>query len=570
MSVAEYWQKFTELSQYAPPIIAEERDKCRKFKQGLRKEIRTPVTSMANWLDFNQLVEMTTRVERSLADDEQLQRGNEAVVGLTDRGSRLPVTIQTNGSQFRGTSWQGSKKRKSRPLASAVSRLEMPRAGESLVSTDRKLMCPSYGKRHFGVCYDGRGDFYVDLLPLDLLEFDAILGMDFLSKYRVSVEFYKKEVMLRKSSGQDTVLVGSKRLTAGSLISAGKGKKLLSKGCKVYLAHVVIAQRKELNPEDVPMVNEFWDVFPEELLGLPPDREVEFTIDLIPGTTPISQTPYKMASTELKELKLRGATVFSKVDLRSGYHQLKVKEADIPKSAFRTRYEHYEFLVMPFGLTNAPAVFMDLMNRVFHPYLDQLVIVFIDDILVYFGNRVVFLGHVFSVDGISVDSQQTEAIVNWERPMTISEIRSFLGLAGYYRRFVEGFSKIALPLTNLTRKGVRFEWSSKCEHSFQELKQRLVSALVLTLPVLEKEGRMYVPNKLRLKQAILEEAHSSAYAMHPGSTKMYKTLKRSYWWTGMKRDIAEYVDRCLTYQQVKPERQRPAGLLNPLTVTEWK
>ena len=163
--------------------------------------------------------------------------------------------------------------------------------------------------------------------------------------------------------------------------------------------------------------------------------------------------------------QLQGASVFSKIDLRSGYHQLKIKETDILKMAFRTRYGHYEFLVMPFRLTNAPVAFMDLMNKVFHPYLDQFVIVFIDDILVYskdvdehaihlrivlqtlrdrglyvkfskcefWLNEIVFLGHVISGAGIFVDPRKLEAIVNWEQPKNVFEVRSFLGLARYYR-----------------------------------------------------------------------------------------------------------------------------------------
>ena len=202
---------------------------------------------------------------------------------------------------------------------------------------------------------------------------------------------------------------------------------------------------EEVELEDIPVVRDFGDVFPEDLPGLPPERDIEFAIDLIPGTAPISLPPYRMAPAELKELKaqlqelvdkgfvrpsvspwgapvlfvkkkdgslrlcidyrqlnkvtirnkyplpriddlfdqLQGAKVFSKIDLRSGYHQLRIKESDIPKTAFRSRYGHYEFLVMSFGLTNAPAAFMDLMNRVFSPFLDRFVIVFIDDILVY-------------------------------------------------------------------------------------------------------------------------------------------------------------------------------------------
>ena len=208
---------------------------------------------------------------------------------------------------------------------------------------------------------------------------------------------------------------------------------------------MIDTRKTEAKLEDIPVVNEFQDVFPVEFPGLPPDRDVEFTIELLPGTAPISVTPYRMDPIELRELKtqlqellekgyirpsispwgapvlfvkkkdgtlrlcidyrqlnrvtiknkyplprvddlfdqLQGVRVFSKIDLRSKYHQLRIANADVPKTAFRTRYGHYEFLVMPFGLTNAPAVFMDLMNKVFQPYLDKFVIVFIDDILVY-------------------------------------------------------------------------------------------------------------------------------------------------------------------------------------------
>ena len=196
--------------------------------------------------------------------------------------------------------------------------------------------------------------------------------------------------------------------------------------------------------------------------------------------------------------QLQGVTCFSKIDLRLGYHQLRIKKEDIPKTAFRTRYGHYEFLVMSFGLTNAPAAFMDLMNRVFKPFLDQFVIVFIDDILVYskskeeheqhlkvvlqilrehrlyakfskcefWLNEVAFLGHIISKEGIKVDPRKIEAIQQWPRPTSVTEIRSFLGLAGYYRRFVKDFSKIAAPLTKRTQKNVQFQWSDDCEESF--------------------------------------------------------------------------------------------------------
>nr|GFC31088.1 putative reverse transcriptase domain-containing protein [Tanacetum cinerariifolium] len=208
------------------------------------------------------------------------------------------------------------------------------------------------------------------------------------------------------------------------------------------------------------------------------------------------------------------SSVYSKIDLRSDYHQLRVREEDIPKTAFRTRYGHYEFQVMPFGLTNEPAVFMDLMNRVCKTYFDKFVTVFIDDILNYSKNekeheehlkailellkkeelyakfskcefwipKVQFLGHGIDSQGIYVDPTKIKSIKDWASPRSPTEIRQFLGLAGYYRRFIEGFSKIAKPMTKLTQKKVKFECGNKQEAAFQLLKQKLCSAPILALP----------------------------------------------------------------------------------------
>ncbi|GJS71735.1 hypothetical protein Tco_0704576 [Tanacetum coccineum] len=189
--------------------------------------------------------------------------------------------------------------------------------------------------------------------------------------------------------------------------------------------------------------------------------------------------------------QLQGSKVYSKIDLRSGYHQLRVREEDIPKTSFRTRYGHYEFQVMPFGLTNTPAVFMDLMNWMCKPYQDRFVIVFIDDILIYSKSRKEHEGHLKLIlkllkeeefEGIHVDPTKIEAIKDWASPKTPTEIRQFLGLAGHYRRFIEGFSKIARPMTKLTQKSVRFDWGEKAEAAFQLLKHKLCSALILALP----------------------------------------------------------------------------------------
>ncbi|WVZ62795.1 hypothetical protein U9M48_012497, partial [Paspalum notatum var. saurae] len=243
--------------------------------------------------------------------------------------------------------------------------------------------------------------------------------------------------------------------------------------------------------------------------------------------------------------QLGGATVFSKIDLRSGYHQIKVQEEDIPKTTFSTRYGLYEYLVMSFGLTNAPAFFMYLMNLVFMNELDKFVVVFIDDILVYSKNEkeheehlrivlsrlrehklyakfnkcafclkeVAFLGHVLSPKGVAVDPSKVEDVLNWKQPQTVIEIRSFLGLAGYYRRFIKDFSKIAKPMTALTQKNAKFAWSSKCEEAFGTLKKLLTSAPVLAQPDITKPFDVYCDaSGSGLGCVLMQEGRVIAYA----------------------------------------------------------
>ncbi|GJS54300.1 reverse transcriptase domain-containing protein [Tanacetum coccineum] len=584
--------------------------------------------------------------------------------------------------------------------------------------------------------------------------------------------------------------------------------------------------------EGIVVVRDFPEVFSDDLSGLPPIREMKFRIELIHGATPVAKSPYRLAPSELEELsgqqkelqdkgfirpssspwgapvlfikkkdgsfrmcidykelnkltvknryplpriddlfdQLQGSQFFSKIDLRSGYHQLRVHKDDIPKTAFRTRYGHFEFTVMPFGLTNAPAIFMDFMNRVCRPYLDKFVIVFIDNILIYSKTQkenvehlrlvlellkkeklyakfskcefwlreVQFLGHVINGNGIHVDPSKIKAVKNWKAPRTPTEVRSFLGLAGYYHRFIENFFKIAKSLTILTQKSKTFEWGEEQELAFQTLKDKLCNVPILALPdglkdfvvycdasgiglgcVLMKRGkviayasrqlkiheenytthdlelgavmfalkiwrrylygtkcviytdhkilqhifsqkelnmrqhwielfsdydcnhpgkanvvadalsrkekvkpkrvramnmilqssikdrilaaqkeavdefaglqkgldemieqrsdgtlyyldRIWVPLKGEVRTLIMDEAHKSKYFVHPGADKMYYDLRDRYWWPGMKKDIAEYVSKCLTCLKVKAEHQRPSGLLQQPEIPVWK
>ncbi|WVZ57864.1 hypothetical protein U9M48_008199 [Paspalum notatum var. saurae] len=589
--------------------------------------------------------------------------------------------------------------------------------------------------------------------------------------------------------------------------------------------------------EGIRVVCEYPDVFPDELPCMPPDREVEFLIELLPGTAPIAKRQYRVAPKEQELIKenidellgkgfirpssspwafpvlfvdkkdgtrrmcvdyralndvtiknkyplpridnlfdqLQGACVFSKIDLRSGYHQMKIRPFDIPKTAFITRFGLYEYIVMSFGLTNAPAYFMNLMNKVFMEYLDKFVVVFTDDILIYskteeeheehlrlvlqklrdhklyaklskcefWLDQVPFLGHIVSKGGIMVDPSKISSVMDWKVPKLI------------LRRFIESFSRIAKPMTSLLEKGVPFNWTKERQAAFDELKKRLTTAPVLTLPDLtksftvycdaSKEGlgcvpmrggkhevnypthdpelallcmlkirrhylfgnkceiytdhkslkyiftqnelnmrqrrwlelikdydleihyhpgkanvvadalsrksyvnmavafqmpfelcvefeslnlgfvhhttvatfeaeptleqeirnhqktdekiqeireqiklgkaphfredeqgtvwyknRICVPDVDSIKKLILSETHDTAYSIHPGNTKMYHDLKERFWWYGMKRAVAEYVAVCDTCQRVKAEHQRPAGLLQPLKIPEWK
>ncbi|GJS73156.1 putative reverse transcriptase domain-containing protein, partial [Tanacetum coccineum] len=282
--------------------------------------------------------------------------------------------------------------------------------------------------------------FNIDLMPVEIGSFDVIIGMDWLSKYHAVIFCAEKIVR-----------------------------------CHVFLAHVTAKKAEDKSEEkrleDVPIVRDFHEVFPEDFLGIPPTRQVEFQIDLVPGAAPVARAPYRLAPSEMKELsdqlqelsdkgfirpssspwgapvliddlfdQLQGSSFYSKIDLRSGYHQLRVREEDIPKTAFRTRYGHYEFQVMPFGLTNAHAVFMDLMNQVCKPYLDKFVIVFIDDILIYSKSKQEHEEHLKLIlefvrnkemtyfQGIHMDHAKIESIKDWASPKTATEIRQFLGI----------------------------------------------------------------------------------------------------------------------------------------------
>nr|GEX59451.1 putative reverse transcriptase domain-containing protein [Tanacetum cinerariifolium] len=300
--------------------------------------------------------------------------------------------------------------------------------------------------------------FSIDLMPVEMGSFDVIIGMDWLVKYHVVIVC--DETLVRVPVGDGILIFHGNGSINGNesrlnIISCTKTQRYLLKGCPIFLAHVTIKEAKDKSKEkqleDVPIVQDFLEVFPKDLPGIPPTRQVEFQINLVPGAAHVARASYRLALSEMKELSDQlkeiadkgfirpRSSVYTKIDLRSGYHQLRVREEDIPKTVFRTRYGHYEFQVMPFGLTNAPTMFTDLMNRVCKPLLDKFVIVFINDILIYSKNKQEHEEHLKLIlellkreqfQGVHVDPAKIEFIKDWASPKTATEIRQFLGLAG--------------------------------------------------------------------------------------------------------------------------------------------
>ncbi|GKB61875.1 putative reverse transcriptase domain-containing protein [Tanacetum coccineum] len=363
-------------------------------------------------------------------------------------------------------------------------------------------------------------------MPIELGSLDVIIGMDWLAKYQAIIVYAEK--IVRIPWGNEMLIVRSDKRNWGNetrlnIISCTKTQKYMPKGCPIFLAHVTTKETEDKSEkkrlEDVLIVRNFLKVFPEDFLGLPPTRQVEFQIDLILGDAPVARAPYRLALSKMKELsdqpqelsekgfirpsssswgalvflsktRIDRSSVYSKIDLQSGYHQLRVREEDILKTAFRTRYGHYDFQVIPFGLTNA------LANKKEHE-----------------EHLKAILDCLRKRSCIQVDPAKIESIKYWASPKTPTEIQKFLGLARYYRRFIEGFSKIAKPMTKLTHKKVKFIWGDKQEAAFQLLKQKLCSASILALPKGSKDFIAYCDASIKgLGSVLMQIEKVIAYA----------------------------------------------------------
>nr|GEW93299.1 putative reverse transcriptase domain-containing protein [Tanacetum cinerariifolium] len=370
--------------------------------------------------------------------------------------------------------------------------------------------------------------FEIDLMPIELGTFYVIIGMDWLVKHDavtvcgekvVRIPYWKEMLIVESDKGVS-------RLKVISCITARNAGAALVARAPYRLAP---SEMKELSIQLQELLEKGFIHPSSSLWGAPvlfvkkKDGSFKMCIDYRELNKLIVKNRYPLLRINDLFDQLQGSSVYSKIDLRSGYHQLCIKEEDNPITTFRTRYGHFEFQVMPFGLTNAPAVFMDLMNRVCKPYLDKFVIVFIDDILVYskdveehekhlkiilellkkerlyakfskcdfWLDSIQFLGHVIDHSGVHVDPAKTKAIKSLAAPMTPTEVRKFLGLAGYYRRFIEGFYLISKPLIKLTQKNKKYEWGKEEEESFQTLKKKLYSAPILAFPKGTKDFVVY-------------------------------------------------------------------------------
>jgi len=415
------------------------------------------------------------------------------------------------------------------------------------------------------------------------IKHDIILGMDWLRRTNPEIDWQKQKITINQE-GRKIKLIPDVPPEAQDLgvISALQLKAAAAKGEELFCLMISKKEQqepeeKETSPELCALLQEYQDIFPEELPAqLPPKRAVDHRIDLESGISPPFKPTYRLSAPEQDELKrqlqtlldkgfirpsnspfgapilfvkkkdgtlrmcvdyralnkitiknryplpridelldrLLHAKVFSKMDLASGYHQVRIEEDSIPKTAFRTRYGHFEYTVLPFGLTNAPATFMRLMNDVFADLLDECVIIYLDDILIYsqdekshmehlrmvfdrlrkeklyvkakkcsfMKSEIEFLGHVVSADGIRTDPNKIKAIEEWPTPKNAAELRSFLGLAGFYQKFVKNFSRISQPLTSLLQKDWPFSWDKEQETSFKELKKALTQAPILGIP----------------------------------------------------------------------------------------
>ncbi|GJR84113.1 putative reverse transcriptase domain-containing protein [Tanacetum coccineum] len=664
-NIVAYTQRFNELDLMCPRMVEPENVKVKAYIRGLSDNIKGEVTS-SKLAHLNEAVCMAHKLM-----EKKAQARNERIL---DNKKRKWENFQGGSSSGKGNHHDNSRQAlqdvghkerycKENSVATGANAQPIPTCYKCGKQGHTRNRCPKQVKKEDGGEARGRAYAIKDVEPqgpnvvtsMFLLNngyasvlFDTGSDRNFVNTRFTSLldvkpikinNSYEVDLADGRVLGTFDVIIGMDWLVErDAVIICGEkvvhipygDKTLIVEGDKGVSRLKVISCIKAF-------IRDFPEVFPNEFPRLPPSRQVEFRIDLVPGATLVARMPYRLAPFKMKELskqlqellekgfihpsssswgapvffvqkkdrsfrmcidyrelnkltvknryslpriddlfdQLQGSSVYSKIDLRSGYHQLRIKEEDIPITTFRTRYGHFVFLVMPFGLTNAPAVFMDLMNRVYR-------------------------------SGVHVDPAKIEAIRTWDVPKMPTEVRQFLRLVGYYRRFIEKFSLISKPLTKLTCKDKKYEWGKEEDEAFQLLKEKFYSAPILALPegmedfvvycdtslkgfgsvLMQREKIRYHPGKanvvadalirkerpkLSRVRALMMTVHNDLpkqiheaqeeamkkknvkdenlgrmikqiFEFRPDGTryKMYQDLKMLYWWPNMKAEIATY------------------------------
>nr|GEZ74460.1 reverse transcriptase domain-containing protein [Tanacetum cinerariifolium] len=442
--------------------------------------------------------------------------------------------------------------------------------------------------------------FNIDLMPVEVGSFDVIIGMEWLAKYHALIVCDKKAV--RIPYGDEMLIIRGDNCDGGSklnIISCTKTHKYIQKGCQVYLAHVTSKKAEDKSEEkrleDVSIVREFPEVFLEDLPGLPPARQVEFQIDLVPGAAPVARTPYRLAPAEMQELSTQLQELSDRGFIRPKFGRKTFQRLDLGLAMVITssKKEHEEHLKLILKLLKEEELYVKFSKCEF------------------WLSKVQFLGHVIDSEGIHVNPAKIEAIKDWESPKTPTEIRQFLekGEAAFLllKQKLCSAPILALPegsknfvvYYDASHKGlgaVLMQKEKVIAYTIANSRLKLPKQILSAHSEAEKEenfinedlhgminkleshadrtlclnNRSWIPCFGDLRALIMHESHKSKYSIHSGSDKMYQDLKKLYWWPNMKAEITTYVSKCLTCAKVKIEYQKPSGLLVQPEIPQWK
>nr|GEU77660.1 putative reverse transcriptase domain-containing protein [Tanacetum cinerariifolium] len=627
--MATYTQRFQELTMMCTKMVLEEEDRVEKFIGGIPDNIQGNMIAA----EFTRLQDVV-RIANTLMDKK--------LKGYANTGGRNVARAYTTGN---------NEKRDYGGTLPYCNRCKLHHEGQCTVKCHNCKMIGHLARdcRNKARVPDARGKAYVlgggdanlgSNTVTDLGSFDVIIGMDWLAKNHAVIVCDEKIVCIPY---ENKILIvqgdkSDKKKSMLSIISCVKAHKYMEKGCQLFLAQVTVKENKDKSKEkrlkDVPTIRDFPEVFPEDLPGLPPIRQVKFQINLVSGATAIARALYRLALSKMQELstqlqqnfrqrisKAKFFTLWSSGLVRqkerwipSDVYQLPVRDEDIPKTAFRTRYGHYEFQVMPYGLTNAPAVFMDLMkwltqksvkfdcgekeetaSQILKQKLCSAPILALPEELgavvfalkmwryYLYGTRcVVFtdhksLQHILDQKELNMRQRRwLELLSDYDCEIHCHPSKGNVVADALSRKVRPKPLRVqALVLTiglNLPVQILNAQTEARKEEIYRaedlggmikKLESRADKMLCL-------KNRSWIPGFGNLRALIMHESHKSKYSIHPGSDKMYQDIKKLYWWPNMKAEIATYVSKCMTCAKVKVAYMKPSGLLVQPRIPQWK